>query len=75
MYCGPNYRSVLEELARREDMRYSYRDALVAEARSLFGYRMWHLQTRKREARKFHGLVFAGVPFYVYVRARRKVII
>ena len=31
MYCGENYQSVLEELARREDTQYSYRNALVAD--------------------------------------------
>lgn len=31
MYCGENCQSVLEELARREDTQYSYRNALVAE--------------------------------------------
>lgn len=31
MYCGEQYQDVLEELARREDTQYSYRNALVAE--------------------------------------------
>lgn len=31
MYCGENSQSVLEELARREDTQYSYRNALVAD--------------------------------------------
>lgn len=30
-YCGANSQSVLEELARREDTQYSYRNALVAD--------------------------------------------
>lgn len=30
-YCGEHYQSVLEELARREDTQYSYRNALVAK--------------------------------------------
>lgn len=31
MYCGENCQGVLEELARREDTQYSYRNALVAD--------------------------------------------
>ena len=30
-YCGENYIEVLEEIARRDDTQYSYRNALVAE--------------------------------------------
>lgn len=32
MYCGEHYAEVLEEVVRREDTQYSYRNALVAEA-------------------------------------------
>ena len=34
-YCGEDYQSVLEELARREDTQYSYRNALVADVGSV----------------------------------------
>ena len=70
MYCGKNCQSLLEELARREDTQYSYRNALVAEvdgipAGAIVGYdgaRLHELREptlRLIEERTGH--VFAGV--------------
>ena len=53
MYCGPNSRDILQELARREDTQYSYLNALVAEAGgqlagAIVGYDGARLHTLRR---------------------------
>lgn len=53
MYCGENCQSVLEELARREDTQYSYRNALVAEVDgALAGAMVGYDGARLHELRK-----------------------
>ena len=70
LYCGENYQSVLEELARAENTQYSYRNALVAEvdgttAGAIVGYDGARLhELRKPTLRLIQertGQTFAGV--------------
>ena len=70
MYCGENYQSVLEELARREDTQYSYRNALVADvdgvpAGAIVGYdgaRLYELrEPTLRLIEERTGNIFTGV--------------